>query len=89
MQNFFTESRINVLDRPGNSPDLNAIENLWAIVKRKLSKHICSTNALLIEAIISIWYHDKELKKMCSNLVQSRPKRISVVLKSKGGYLRY
>jgi len=76
------------MDWPGNSPDLNPVENLWAIVKRKLSKHNRSTKTLINEAIISIWYHDEELKKMCSNLEHSMPKRISMVLKSKGGHIR-
>ena len=78
------------MDWPGNSPDLNPVENLWAIVKRKLSKHNRSTKTLINEAIISIWYHDDELKKICSNLVQPAPTLISMVLKPKpkGGHIK-
>jgi len=32
-----------MLDWPGNSPDHNPIDNLWAIVNGILSKHNCST----------------------------------------------
>ena len=89
MQTFFAQTDINLLDWPGNSPDLNPIENLRAIIKRKLSKYDCSTKTSLIEAIIRIWYHDEELKKMCCNLVHSTPKRVSMIIKSKGGHIKY
>ena len=42
-QNFLNQSGINVLGWTGNSPYLNPIKNLWAIIKRKLCKHNCST----------------------------------------------
>ena len=43
MQTFFVQTSITLLDWPTNSPDLNAIGNLWAIIKRNLSKYDCST----------------------------------------------
>ena len=55
---FFQENQVSVLDWPGNSPDLNPIENLWAIVKCRLRKTDCTTSRKLVEAIIHIWYHD-------------------------------
>ena len=42
MQTFFAQTGITLLDWPGNSSGLNPIENLWAIIKRKLSKYDCS-----------------------------------------------
>ena len=78
-----------MLDWPGNSPDLNPMENLWATIKQKLFKYDCSTKISLIEAIIRIWYNKEEQKKMCCNLVQSLPKRVSMIIKSKGGHIKY
>ena len=53
MQSFF-KSKLHVLDWPSNSPDFNPIENLWAIVMKRLEKGHCSTTTKLIEAIIRI-----------------------------------
>ena len=89
MQTFFAQTGITLLDWPGNSPDLSPIKNLWAIIKRKLSKYNCSTKTSLIAAIIRIGYHDEELKKMCCNLVHSMSKRVAMTIKSKGGHIKY
>ena len=89
MQTFCAKTVIYLLDWPGNSPDLNPIENLWAIIKRKLSKYDCSTKTSLIEVITRIRYNDKELKKMCCNFVHSMSKRMSIIIKSKGGHIKY
>ena len=89
MLTFFKKSKITVLDWPGNSPDLNPIESLWAIIKKRLQKCDCSTKTKLIEAIIQIWYHDKEIKDICSTLVDSMPTQISMLIKATGGYINY
>ena len=82
MCTFFEEKNITILDWPGNSPDLNPIKNLWAIIKRRIEKTDCSTVQKLVSAIIRTWYHDDKVVKMCSTLVDSTPKRVKMLIKA-------
>ena len=87
--NFFNNNGIVVLDWPGNSPDKNPIENLWAICKKRLTKYNCTTKQKVIEAIIQVWFHDNEAKEMCKTLIESMPNRIQLVIKARGGHTKY
>ena len=89
MRTFFEESELEILDWPGNSPDINPIENLWAIIKQRLLKEDCLTMAKLISAVIRTWYHDEQVTKMCSTLVESMPNRVQMLVKAKGGHISY
>ena len=67
---------INILEWPGNSLDINQIENLWIIIKRRLTKYDCTTMDRMICAIIQVCYHDNELKNKCGSLAKFMPNRI-------------
>lgn len=71
VKTFILENQINVLDWPGNSPDLNPIENLWNILKSRLGKMDCSTKERMITSAINVWFHDDEIKNMCTNLAKT------------------
>jgi transposase len=44
---------IEVLPWPGNSLDMNSIENLWAILKSNMKKKTVTNKQQLIEELIS------------------------------------
>ncbi len=51
-KSWFNDHGVTVLDWPANSPDLNPIENLWGIVKRKM-RDTRPNNADDLKAVIT------------------------------------
>lgn len=86
---FLEEKNIKTLPWPGNSPDMNPIENLWAIVKKKLKKYNITNKNDLIERLLQIWHHDDEINSNCQTLIQSMPRRIESLIKNKGKHTKY
>ena len=89
VKNFINLNNILVLDWPGNSPDLNPIENLWSIIKLHLRRRDCTTMVKRIEAIINYWCCDPQIQENCKKLIDSMSKRVKLVLTSCGGHIRY
>lgn len=85
---WFRDNGVEVLSWPGNSPDLNPIENLWARLKKLVSAIRPSNRQQLIEATINCWYRvisPAELEK----LVDSMPRRCAAVVNSRGYPTKY
>lgn len=85
---WFQENSISVLDWPSYSPDLNPIENLWGIVKKKLSALIITSLPHLQQEITRIWCLEVT-PELCQRLISSMPQRIKEVIKNKGNATRY
>ncbi len=81
-KSWLNDHGVGVLDWPANSPDLNPIENLWAIVKRnirnKRPRNADELKATVKETRASI------LTQQCHKLITSMPRRIEAVIKAKG-----
>lgn len=85
---WFKDKGVKVLNWPGNSPDLNPIENLWARLKKLVAQRRPSNKRELIEAVVASWFHviqPQDLQK----LVDSMPRRCQAVINAKGYPTRY
>lgn len=88
VQLWLREHNVEVLDWPGNSPDLNPIENLWELMKRRLAKRAPRNIQDVIYWLKKIWCQEIS-NSLCENLANSMPRRIREVLRSKGHQTRY
>ena len=93
LKNFFQEEGILVLPWPSNSPDMNPIETIWAVIKRQLEEHTLTSRAELIRHILDITQRDtpikRELDNTCRKLVASMPKRVNELYHAKGSHTKY
>lgn len=81
-------NHITVMDWPGNSPDLNPIENLWSRLKRLVALEKPTTRRTLIEAILKCWNHAITPNDL-NRLVDSMHRRCKAVVAARGYATRY
>ena len=86
---YLEKKKVTVLDWPGNSPDMNPIENIWDFMKREVSKHAPTTKQDLIHVLNDTWKNNVEIRKKIENCIDSMPRRIAAVLAAKGGHTKY
>ena len=72
----------------GNSSDLNPIENLWSVLKDKVSEKQPTNTKELEETIKAVWVLELSAE-YCRSLVKSMPKRLEAVIKAKGNPTKY
>ena len=89
VKTFLQEKPIQVLEWPGNAPDLNPIGNLWPIIKQKLRGRDWTTKEKLIEAVIQVWHLDQDVIRYCQSLVDSMPNRVRNVIKNRDEHIMY
>ena len=85
---WLQENEVTVLAPwPGNSPDLNIIENGWTIVKKEVAATNPSSMTDLIAVMKAAWM--KITPGYCRKLSDSMPRWIQLVLAAKGGHSKY
>ncbi len=75
------------MDWPNMSPDLNPIEHLWGILKRKVEERKVSNIHQLRDVIVEEWKRTPVVN--CEALVNFIPKRVKAVLKNNGSHTKY
>ena len=86
---WFQDNKIDLLDWPACSPDLNPIENLWGIIVRDIyheGKKYNNTNELT-EAILKSWNSvpEETLKKLSNSMYR----RVFMIGAKKGSSIGY
>ena len=93
---WFQEMGITLMDWPPYSPNLNPIENLWALLKAAIWEkypdlEFCiKTDAnlrRLIQAAQDVWSELKD--ELLCKLSDTMPKRVQAVLDAEGWYTKY
>ena len=77
------------MDWPAQSPDLNPIENLWRIIKLRVSgrRHRIHSVDEMKRAIQEEW--EKLTEEDFRKCIESMPKRCRLVIKARGGSIKY
>jgi len=81
------ENNITSLDWPSNSPGLNPIENIWALLKNKVKKRPNKTVDEFKKSIIECWNEIDQ--NHINNTINSMPKRIKSVIDNNGKNINY
>ena len=89
VKDFLAQENVPVLPWPAQSPDLNPIENLWALIKRKLASEFSTpkTRSELISNVETIC--NGISPELCQNLSDSMTNRLKEVLQNKGNSTSY
>ena len=81
------EKSITVSPWPSQSPELDPIEHLWEIIKRKLETKPCTNADELKQAIFEAWESITSITT--ENLVYSMPLRCTSIIVACGGSTKY
>ncbi|GFX83434.1 transposable element Tcb2 transposase [Trichonephila clavipes] len=86
---FLAEQNIPLLDWPGNSPDMNSIENVWELMKREVAKDVITNKTQLLERIIHVRNHHPQMQETVQSCIDSMPRRTEALIAAKGGSTKY
>ena len=86
---FEERPAITLIDWPGNSPDLNPIENAWAWMKYQLQNCGATSIPDLETEILRLWTIRMDNSDYLRSLVESMPRRLQAVIDNNGNATKY
>ena len=86
--NWLRDHDIRTIDWPGNSPDLNPIENAWNIMKNQLAEYRPSNKADMIAKIKQVWVRQMT-PDYFRRLAEGMPRRLAAVIANNGWMTKY
>lgn len=87
VKTWLNDHNITVMNWPPQSPDLNPIENLWEIVKRKINRENVKNADDFFKRVQTAW--NEVPPNIIQNLIESMPRRCKAVVKNKGFATKY
>lgn len=86
---YLNEVRIEVMNWPARSPDLNPIEHLWDTIKRAVKRRLPAPQN--VQQLEQVAHHEWENipQPVIENLIGSMPRRIQAVIRARGGNTTY
>jgi transposase len=90
VKEYLQDQSYKVMEWPPQSPDLNPIENMWALLKRRLTEYETATKSMneLYERVTEAWY-DQMKPEECQKVIESMPRRIRACIRAKGKWTKY
>lgn len=87
--NFLNEVEIPTMNWPACSPDMNPIEHIWDMLGRRLRSRIPAVQSVAetCDALHQIW--ENLPQAMIDNVIRSMERRMTAVIRARGGYTRY
>ena len=87
VKEFLHENQVTCPKIPARSPDMNPLENVWAMLDDELKKLCHNTKDSLRRAIISAW--TKIDQEKIKNAIESMPQRLLLIKNAKGLHTHY
>lgn len=84
---FLQDNGVNLLEWPGNSPDLNPIENIWAYVQKLMPRRPPHNADELWEQVQRAW--QSVPTRVVRNVIDSMRRRLDSVARANGNFTKY
>ena len=77
------------MEWPGNSHNLNQIENLWSPIKNNLEEDYIKNDPDLKKKVLDYWCLILNQEDYLQKILASMPRRLEAVINNGGGHAKY